>query len=73
MRVIVSYNGGGLTINYENVTSIVDNDEFIFLVGDPINVFVNTILVAVSNNIKIYKKSLLFTDNVYLDTGEEDK
>ena len=72
MRVIVSYNGGGLTINYENVISISDNPDYIFLVGEPIKVIVNGTFMFESNNIKIYKQSLLFTDDVYLDTRVEE-
>lgn len=73
MRVIVSYHGGGLTINYENVISICDNPDYIILVGKPIKVIVNGTFMFESNNIKIYKSSLPFTDNVYLDTIVEDK
>lgn len=72
MRVIVSYHGGGLTINYEDLISIVDNPEFIFLVGEPIKIIVNGVFMAESNHIKIYKNSLLISDEVYLDTKVEE-
>ena len=70
MRVIVSFHGGGLTINYEELTSIADNGEQLLLAGMPIKVVVNGIHVSDACNIRLNKKAIPFTDDVYLDTRE---
>ena len=68
MRIIVSFNGGGLTINYENIEKIVDHGSYITLVGNPIITVVNATDICSSEVIIIQKSWLLTAHEVYFDT-----
>lgn len=68
MRIIVSFNGGGLTINYEGVTSIEDYGNIIKLHG-PMTIVVNATDICTVEHVTIDKQWLLTADEVYLDTA----
>ena len=72
MRIIVSFNGGGLTINYENIEKIVDYGNYITLVGNPLSTVVNVTDICSSEVLTIQKSWLLTADEVYLDTRIEE-
>lgn len=72
MRIIVSFNGGGLTINFEGMTEILDQAKSITLCGHII-VYVNAIAICeTSSPIVIRKEWLLAANEVYLDTRIEE-
>lgn len=72
MRIIVSFNGGGLTISYENVITITDHCDYITLVGECINVCVNAFDICSVATLTIKKSWLLTADEVYFDTRIEE-
>lgn len=72
MRIIVSFNGGGLTINFENISKISDYGDHITLVGDLINIAVNVMNICSMSTVTIEKSWLLTADEVYFDTRIEE-
>lgn len=72
MRIIVSFNGGGLTINFENITSILNECDRIVLNGGAINIVVNGFDICNVAQLIIMKSWLLDTDEVYFDTRIEE-
>lgn len=68
MRIIVSFNGGGLTINFENVDKIYDYGDHVTLSGDLIAIVVNAMDIGYSSMVSIQKSWLLTADEVYFDT-----
>lgn len=68
MRIIVSFNGGGLTINFENISKISDYGDHITCVGDLINITVNAMDICNMSTVTIEKSWLLTADEVYFDT-----
>ena len=68
MRIIVSFNGGGLTINFENISKIFNYRDDINLVGDLINIAVNAMDICSMSTVTIQKSWLLTADEVYFDT-----
>lgn len=71
MRMIVSFNGGGFTINFENLSKIIDYGTYITLVGN-INIVVNASVICNTEVVTIQKAWLLTADEVYLDTRIEE-
>lgn len=72
MRIIVSFNGGGLTINFENVEKISDHGCYIIMAGTDINIVVNALDICCAGAVSIQKSWLLTADEVYLDTRIEE-
>ena len=72
MRIIVSFNGGGLTINFENIITITNYCDYITLVGECINVYVNAMNICTTKTLIIRKSWLLTADEVYFDTRVEE-
>lgn len=72
MRIIVSFNGGGLTINFEQIEKIVDHGCYITLVGNPITIVVNADDICSCEVVTIQKSWLLSADEVYFDTRIEE-
>lgn len=72
MRIIVSFNGGGLTINFENISKISDYGDHITLVSDNMTIAVNAMDICHVTTVTIKKSWLLTADEVYLDTRIEE-
>lgn len=68
MRIIVSLNGGGLTINYENIEKIINYGKYITVVGNPLFIVVNATNICSCEVVNIQKSWLLTADEVYFDT-----
>jgi hypothetical protein len=74
MRIIVSFNGGGLTINFENILTITNDCDHILLNGGAIHIVVNGIVICITSLVEIRKSWLLTANEVYFDTRiEEDE
>jgi hypothetical protein len=71
MRIIVSFNGGGLTINFEYVDKIVNYGDTITLVGTNMTISVNATDICSVEVLRIQKHWLLSADEVYFDTRIE--
>lgn len=72
MRIIVSFYGGGLTINFEDITTISNDGDRLILHGGDIRIVVNASDICVTSLIIISKSWLLTADEVYLDTRIEE-
>lgn len=72
MRIIVSFNGGGLTINYEGIDKIVNNGQYITVIGNPLIIVVNSTDICTTEVLRIQKKWLLTANEVYFDTRIEE-
>ena len=72
MRIIVSFNGRGFTINFENVDKIVNYGETITLVGTNMTITVNATDICSVEVVRVQKHWLLSADEVYLDTRIEE-
>lgn len=72
MRIIVSFNGGGLTINFENIDRIINEGDHITLVGLNLTIVVNVSDICSVSSVIIQKSWLLTADEVYLDTRIEE-
>lgn len=68
MRIIVSFNGGGLTLNFENIEKIIDYGSYITLVGNPLTIVVNAGDICSCEVVNIQKSWLLTVSEVYFDT-----
>lgn len=71
MRIIVSFNGGGLTINFENIEVIDNFDDYIKLVGTHMVITVNAMEICSTGSVVLQKTWLLNADEVYFDTRIE--
>ncbi len=72
MRIIVSFNGGGLTINFENITKIINNGDHITLVGLDLAIVINSTEICRVPTVIIQKSWLLTANEVYFDTRIEE-
>lgn len=74
MRLIVSFDGGGLTINFENISEIYNYSDHIILIGGDheITVAVNAADVCSAVRVVIQKSWLLTANEVYFDTRIEE-
>ena len=72
MRLIVCFNGGGLTINFEDIVTITDHCDYITLVGEGINIVVNAFNICSVTSLIIRKSWLITADEVYFDTRIEE-
>ena len=72
MRIIVSFNGGGLTINFENIEKISDHGCYITMVGLDLAIVINSTEICRVPTVKIQKSWLLTADEVYFDTRIEE-
>ena len=71
MRLIVSFNGRGLTINFENIEVIDDFDDYIKLRGTHMIIIVNGSEICSTGLVVIQKEWLVTTDEVFFDTRIE--
>lgn len=71
MRIVVVFNGGGLTIDFEDLITITDDGDHLILHGGDINIVVNASVIAITSMVVIRKTWLLNADKVYLDTRIE--
>lgn len=72
MRIIVSFNGGGLTINFENITKVSDEGTYITLFGSLITIAIDAMDICSMSTVTIDKSWLLTADEVYFDTRIEE-
>ena len=72
MRIIVSFNGGGLTINFENIDRIINNGDHITLVGLDLAIVINLTEICRAPTVTIQKSWLFTADEVYFDTRIEE-
>lgn len=72
MRIIVSFNGGGLTINFEDIITITNDGDHLILHGGDLHIVVNANVIAITSMVVIRKSWLLTADEVYLDTRIEE-
>lgn len=68
MRIIVSFNGGGLTINFEDIEEIYNYSNYIRLVGKQLTIVVNGVDICSMGAVVIQKSWLLTANEVYFDT-----
>ena len=73
MRIIVSFNGGGLTINFENIDRIINNWDHLTLVGLELAIVINATEICRVPSVKIEKRWLLTANEVYFDTRIEEE
>lgn len=72
MRIIISFNGGGLTINFENIYNITNEGDHVTLTGTYMTIVVNAFDICKVSAVIIKKSWLLTADEVYLDTRIEE-
>lgn len=72
MRLIISLNGNGLTINFENISKILNEGDYITLIGLYITIAVNATDICSLSTVTIPKRWLLTADEVYFDTRIEE-
>ena len=66
MRIIVSFNGGGLTINFDDIEEIYNYSNHIRLVGKRLTIVVNGVDICSMGAVEI-QKSWLFSADRRLD------
>lgn len=72
MRIIVSFNGGGLTINFENIARILNAGDHITLIGSDLAITINATEICKVPSVVIQKSWLLTANEVYFDTRIEE-
>ena len=72
MRIIVSFNCGGLTVNFEDITTITNDGDHLILHGGDIHIVVNADVIAITSLVTLRTSWLLTADEVYLDTRIEE-